>query len=157
MSISVLAVDQLNDSLGNPLISPNGGPNAWDAAVRLVDAKASAALAAVKSGTAGAPGTAAPTVVWVTTKTGNYTAASGEGVPFDNTLTANALTLPPAPTYGDEVWFKDATGMFATNMLTIIRNGNLLMGLSQDSTVSTNNIRAGVRFYGTPIGWRFIL
>jgi len=109
------------------------------------------------AGPAVAAATPVVSVKWIPTKSANYTAAPGEGVPFDNTLTANTLTLPPTPAYGDEVRFKDATGMFATNMLTIIRNGNLLMGLAQDSTVSTNNISAGVRFYGTPIGWRFIL
>jgi len=96
-------------------------------------------------------------IVWQPIKTAAYTANGGQGVPFDNTAAPTNLTLPAAPVYGDEVWFHDVAGIFKTNPLTVMRNNHLLMGLTQDSLVSTNNIRAGVKFYGTTIGWRFFV
>jgi len=96
-------------------------------------------------------------IKWLGVQTASYVAAAQDGVPFDNTAGANSLTLPPNPIYGQEVWFHDVAGVFKTNALTVIRNGNLLMGLAEDSIVSTNNIKAGAKFYGATIGWRFFV
>jgi len=96
-------------------------------------------------------------VTWRGVQTASYVAAAQDGVPFDNTASANSLTLPVAPTYGEEVWFHDVAGMFKTNPLTLVRNGNLIMGLAEDSIVSTNNIRGGAKFYGATIGWRLFV
>ena len=66
-----------------------------------------------------------------------------------NTVTA---TLPATPTTGDAIFFADAGGNYATNNLTIGRNGNTIMGLAQDMTVSNNNQSVGLFYSGTT--WR---
>jgi len=97
------------------------------------------------------------TIKWLPVQTADYTASAQEGVPFDNALAAHTLTLPATPAYGEEIWWHDVSGTFKLFPLTILRNGNLLMGLAADSSCSTNNIKAGVKYYGATIGWRFIL
>ena len=65
---------------------------------------------------------------------------------------AVTCTLPGSPAGGDSVYFADAGGAFATNNLTIARNGNTIMALAQDMTVSTNNIAVGILYNGSD--WR---
>ena len=66
-----------------------------------------------------------------------------------NTVTA---TLLSSPSTGDAVFFADAGGAFATYNLTIGRNGNTIMGLAEDMTVSTNNSSTGLFYNGST--WR---
>ena len=69
------------------------------------------------------------TVNWVTTKkTANFTAVSGEGYFCDTSSGAFTLTLPSSPSLGDIVGFKDYSGDFATNNLTIGRGGSPING-----------------------------
>ena len=64
-------------------------------------------------------------VNWQTTiKTGDFTAASGEGYFVNTTSGPVTLTLPSSPSVGDIVAFKDYAGTFQTNNLTIDRNGS---------------------------------
>jgi hypothetical protein len=79
---------------------------------------------------------------WQAVKTGNYTAAAGQGV-FANTTSASfTVTLPASPDLGDEVSIKDYAGTFDTNALTIGRNSQPIEGVAADLTVSVE--RAGL-------------
>ena len=80
----------------------------------------------------------------------NATAGSRYGVNTgSNTVTA---TLPASPSTGDAIYFADAGGNYATNKLTLNRNGKNIMGLAQDMDVTTNNQSFGVFYNGSE--WR---
>jgi hypothetical protein len=69
------------------------------------------------------------TVDWDTTaKTASFTAVSGNGYFVNTTSGAITVTLPATPSAGDIVGIKDYAGTFATNNLTIARNGSILDG-----------------------------
>jgi hypothetical protein len=80
----------------------------------------------------------------------NATAGSRYGVNTgSNTVTA---TLPASPSTGDAIYFADAGGSYATNKLTLARNGKNIMGLAQDMDVTANNQSFGVFYNGSE--WR---
>ena len=87
------------------------------------------------------------------TKTSNYTALPGDFIYVD-TLTTGAftITLPSAPAVDTHLTILDIKGNLASANVTLGRNGQTIMGLSEDMTISTNNIRVGVIFTGTD--WR---
>ena len=85
-------------------------------------------------------------------KTSNFNVESGKRYAVStagNTVTA---TLPGSPSTGDAVFFADAGGNFGSNNLTIGRNGNTIMGLSEDMTISNNNSSTGLVYTGST--WR---
>src|SRR5210317_847281 len=73
------------------------------------------------------------TVDWDTTaKTASFTAVSGNGYFVNTTSGAVTVTLPASPSGGDIMAVKDYTGTFATNNLTIGRNGSNIRGSASD-------------------------
>ena len=81
-----------------------------------------------------------------------FSAAAGNRYGVDTSSGTATVNLPGSPSAGDTVFFADAGGAFATYNLTIGRNGNTIMGLSQDMTVSLNNDSTGLFYSGTT--WR---
>ena len=80
------------------------------------------------------------TVDWDTTaKTTNFTAVSGTGYFVNTTSGAITLTLPASPSAGDIVSFKDYAYTFATNNLTVARNGSPIGGANIDNVVYSVN------------------
>ena len=80
------------------------------------------------------------TVKWETTpQTGSFGATAGRGYFMNTTSGALTLTLPASPSAGDIVAVKDYAGTFATNNLTIARNGSKMDGTTSDSVRSTDN------------------
>jgi hypothetical protein len=86
-------------------------------------------------------------------QTGNFNAVAGFVYPVDTTGGAISVTLPASPTQGDRIGFFDAGGTFNTNNATIGRNGNNIMGLAEDMTVSTR-YAAITLFFDATRGWR---
>jgi hypothetical protein len=81
------------------------------------------------------------TVDWDTTaKTASFTAVSGNGYFVNTTSGAVTMTLPATPSAGDIVSVKDYAYTFATNNLTVNRNGSPIGGGSDINTIdySTN-------------------
>ena len=69
------------------------------------------------------------TVDWQTTiKTGDFTAANGEGYFVNTTSGAVTMTLPSSPSAGNIVSVKDYAYKFGTNALTVNRNGSNIGG-----------------------------
>ena len=69
------------------------------------------------------------TVNWQTTiKTGDFTAANGEGYFVNTTSGAITMTLPASPSAGNIVSVKDYAYKFGTNALTVGRNGSPIGG-----------------------------
>jgi hypothetical protein len=69
------------------------------------------------------------TVNWQTTvKTGDFTAANGEGYFVNTTSGGITMTLPASPSAGNIVSVKDYAGTFDNNNLTVGRNGSNFNG-----------------------------
>ena len=90
---------------------------------------------------------------WQAVKTGNFTAAAGQGVFCNTTSGSFTLTLPSSPTIGDEVSFIDYAGTFDTNALTIGRNSSKINGAAADLTVSVERAANTLVFTDSTQGW----
>jgi hypothetical protein len=95
------------------------------------------------------------TVDWDTTaKTASFTAVSGTGYFVNTTSGAVTMTLPATPSAGDIVSVKDYAYTFATNNLTINRNGSPIGGGSgTDLVYSTNGISKTFIYVDGTKGW----
>ena len=97
------------------------------------------------------------TVDWQTTKkTASFTAANGEGYFIDTSGGAITMTLPASPSAGDIVAFKDYSGDFSTNNLTIGRNGSNLDGSSADKAIDTNHTSMSLVYVDATQGWKSV-
>jgi len=97
------------------------------------------------------------TVDWDTTaKTASFTAVSGTGYFVNTTSGAITVTLPATPSAGDIVSLKDYAGTFATNNLTIARNGSNLDGSAADSVRNTNNESLSLVYVDGTQGWKSV-
>lgn len=93
---------------------------------------------------------------WQTTaKTTAFTAVAGEGYFVDTSSGAITATLPASPSGGDQVAFKDYATTFATNNLTIARNGSNIQGISNDATIETNRASVILVYVDATKGWLF--
>ena len=90
---------------------------------------------------------------WQAVKTGNFTAAAGQGVFCNTTSGSFTLTLPSSPTIGDEVSFIDYAGTFDTYALTIGRNSSKINGAEADLTVSVERAANTLVFTDSTQGW----
>lgn len=88
-------------------------------------------------------------------KTAAYTAASNERVPADTNGGAFPIQLPPTPAHGDEVEVLDVGDFFATNNLTVDRNGNNINGIAANATLNVDNSLTKFVFI-TSYGWRMV-
>jgi hypothetical protein len=95
------------------------------------------------------------TVDWDTTaKTASFTAVSGNGYFVNTTSGAVTMTLPASPSAGDIVAVADYANTFATNNLTIARNGSLINGAALDYENSTNGISLTFVYVDGTRGWK---
>ena len=88
-------------------------------------------------------------------KTGDFTAVSGEGYFVNTTSGAVTATLPSSPSAGDFVAFKDYAETFATNNLTIARNGSNIQGSATDSKLETNRASVVLIYIDSTEGWLY--
>ena len=96
-------------------------------------------------------------VDWQTTiKTGDFTAASGEGYFINTTSGAITMTLPSSPSVGDIVAFKDYANTFDTNNLTIGRNGQPISGDDIDATIETEGQSLTLIYGDSTKGWQSV-
>lgn len=86
-------------------------------------------------------------------QTGNFNALAGFLYPVDTTGGVIVATLPASPAQGDRIAFLDAAGTFQTNKLTVGRNDQTIMGLSEDMDALTRYARFELLFDATR-GWR---
>ena len=97
------------------------------------------------------------TVDWQTTKKkASFTAANGEGYFIDTSGGAVTMTLPASPSAGAIVAFKDYSGDFSTNNLTIGRNGSNLDGTSADKAIDTDNTSMSLVYVDATQGWKSV-
>jgi|TARA_R100001480_G_scaffold21507_1_gene31474 hypothetical protein len=91
-----------------------------------------------------------------TVKTGDFTAASGEGYFINTTSGAVTATLPASPSAGAIVAFKDYAATFATNNLTVGRNSSNIQGAAVNSTLSTNRASVVLVYVDATKGWLYV-
>ncbi len=99
------------------------------------------------------------TVDWQTSsiKTATFTSVNGEGYFVNTTGGVVTMNLPASPSAGDIVSVKDYLFTFATNNLTVGRNGSKIGGASAaDLTVNTNGAALTFIFVDSTQGWLVI-
>jgi len=109
--------------------------------------------------TLGASGTLANKFVdWQTVITAagsSNTAVSGQGYFIDTTSAVHTVTLPASASRGDFIAIKDYAGTFATNNLTVGRNGHNIQGVANDSLISTNRASVIIVYVDSTKGWLY--
>ena len=80
---------------------------------------------------------------------------AGKGYFIDTTSNAHTVTLPSSPNAGDTIAIKDYAGTFASNNLTIGRNGHNIQGVANDSLISTNRASLLLVYVDSTKGWLF--
>ena len=97
------------------------------------------------------------TVDWDTTKkTASFTAVNGTGYFIDTSSGAITATLPASPSAGDIVAFKDYSGNFSTNNVTVGRNSSNIDGVATDPTLSEDNLAVSFVYIDSTQGWKAI-
>ena len=91
----------------------------------------------------------------ITASGGSNTAVAGEGYFIDTSSASHTLNLPDNPSIGDTVSIKDYAGTFATNNLTIGRNGNNIQGIDDNSEIVTNKASLTLVYVDDTSGWVF--
>ena len=92
-------------------------------------------------------------VNWQSVQTTGFTAVAGNGYFVDTTSGAITVTLPVSATLGDQIAIKDYAGTFASNNLTIGRNGHNIQGVANDSLISTNRASLVLVYVDSTKGW----
>ena len=94
------------------------------------------------------------TVDWQTTiKTGDFTAANGEGYFVNTTSQAITVTLPASPSAGNIVSIKDYLNTADTNSITLGRNGSNIDGAASDVEMTTEGISVTIVYADATQGW----
>lgn len=83
--------------------------------------------------------------------TANYNAQASERLIAKTDGGSFTVTLPAAPANGDEIWI---IGDFATNPLTIARNGKLIVRVAEDLVLDKDNIGCKLVYDSTIGSWR---
>ena len=94
-------------------------------------------------------------MTWVA-KSADYSPTDGEGVLANTSGGGWNLTLPAGPADGDQIGVIDANGTFATNNLTVLRNGSNIQGLAADFTCDVNNLAIVFIYSGATGGWKIM-
>tara|TARA_R100000908_G_C3739562_1_gene136470 strand:+ start:22 stop:732 length:711 start_codon:yes stop_codon:yes gene_type:complete len=87
------------------------------------------------------------------TTTTAYTAVNGDQIFVDTSSAAVTVTLPASPSVGNEVHFIDSKINFASNNLTIGRNGSNINGSAANLTVNANGESFTLVYANSAKGW----
>jgi len=85
------------------------------------------------------------------------TGVAGRGYFINTTSAAHTFTLPATATFADTILIKDYAGTFATNKLTIARNGHNIQGVANNSLIGTNRASVVLVYVDTTRGWEFTI
>ena len=93
--------------------------------------------------------------VWNTSST-NINASAGDKLFIDVSSGTVQVTLPAAPSMGDEVRIIDGEGNAATNNITVARNGNKIQAGDSDFIIDFDRAGVGFVYYNANNGWVLI-
>jgi len=96
-----------------------------------------------------------PNVDWQSVQTTGFTAVAGLGYFCNTTSAAFTVTLPASATRGDTIALVDYAGTFATNKLTINRNGHNIQGVANNSLIGTNRATLVLVYVDSTKGWLY--
>jgi hypothetical protein len=99
---------------------------------------------------------AAPGGLTTSIKTANYTAVNNDQILGDTSGGAFTVTLPPTPTLGMKVKIVDMGGTWATNNLTVDRNGENIQGAAANLILNVDNSWAELVYSNSTRGWLVI-
>lgn len=102
----------------------------------------------------GSGGGSNPNLTWGGVPTADFAAAVNTAYCPNTTSNTINMTLPPTPVAGNEIVFLDCAGKYGINALTVVNNGNLLMGFNENMLVNTPNAGATLVYSGVTLGWR---
>ena len=83
------------------------------------------------------------------------TMVAGRGYFVDNSSAAGIVKLPASASAGDTIQIKDYAGNFATNKLTIQRNGHNIQGVTNDGQIGTNRASVTLVYIDATKGWLY--
>ena len=83
------------------------------------------------------------------------TGVAGLGYFINTTSAAHTFTLPASATRGDTIAIKDYAATFATNKLTIARNGHNIQGAANNSLIGTNRASLVLVYVDSTKGWLY--
>jgi hypothetical protein len=86
----------------------------------------------------------------------NATMSSNNGYFVDTSIAAKTMTLPSSATLGDTIRINDLAGSFATNNLTVARNGHKIQGVAQDLLVDVDQSSFGLVYSNSTYGWKVL-
>jgi hypothetical protein len=94
-------------------------------------------------------------VSWNTTKitADPNPAVTGVGYFADTTSAAFTITLPSSPSAGAVIGIADYANTFATNNITVARNGSNIGGVAANATLSTNGLSVTFVYVDATQGW----
>ena len=84
------------------------------------------------------------------------TVTHGSKLFIDTSTKAISITLPASPMLGEEITIVDLSESFSTNPVTFIRNGQPIMNIDDDLTVSTTNLSFSLVYTDSVMGWRLV-
>ena len=91
-----------------------------------------------------------------TVKTSNYTAVANDALMCDTSSGSFTITLPATPSVNTYVRVDDYAGKFNQFNLTIARNGQIIMGYTEDLIVTNSNASVTLVYSGATYGWRIV-
>jgi hypothetical protein len=83
----------------------------------------------------------------------HYTASVGDKVIVDSSSSALTITLPPNPSFGDEVHIIDGAGNSETYNITINRNGRNIEETADDFEIDVDGAAFNFVYYNSQRGW----
>ena len=148
---SIIKVDTVQDTDGNNIINENANTITIGASGDTITIPSGATIDNQGSSTGFA------SISWQSTiKTGDFTAASGEGYWVDTGSGAVEVTLPTSPAVGDQIIFTDYARNFGTNNLTLDQGSNRFqgeLGSTAKAIYSTNGQSVDIVYSGATKGW----
>ncbi len=88
--------------------------------------------------------------------TANYTAEAKERLLADSTLGSFDITLPATPQINDKVSIAPLHPTYDTNPVTVLRNGELINGATDDILLNQLGLSVEFFFVGGTVGWALI-
>jgi hypothetical protein len=100
------------------------------------------------------------TVDWCSTvytnSPGTITSVNGKGYFINTTSGAVTVTLPASPSAGDIIAVKDYARTFASNKVTLSRNGSKMCGACANTILNANGQSITLIYVDSTKGWTFI-
>jgi hypothetical protein len=145
----------LPTSVGNEgeVLTSNGSTVSW--ALAIADQTDNSGKYLTTNGTTTSWNTISVTPQW-TTKSANYTAVAGDNLFCNTSSGIFTITLPATPAVNSSVRIVDLAGTFNSRPLNVARNGELLMGLTQDMSLNVVNASITLVYSGSTYGWRLV-